>query len=132
MLFIFKWVTFVLLDFKKVWSAPTSCQALIPRTAPFKVLILHYIRWLRSLRLGSDNGHPNFQLWMNSRLGLIQKQQEDAMHWYHLRNATQVSPSHLSPPHHKREVRLKGTCSKRLKYNEPMSSRYVNSNISVG
>jgi hypothetical protein len=65
---------------------------------------------------------------MNSRLGIIRKQQEDAMHWYHLRNATQVSTSHLSPPHHKREVK---TCSKGLKYNEPVSSRYVNLNISV-
>jgi hypothetical protein len=36
-----------------------------------------------------------------------------------MRNATQVSPSHLSPPHQKREVKLKGTCSKGLKYNEP-------------
>jgi hypothetical protein len=49
-----------------------------------------------------------------------------------LKNATQASPFHLSLPHHKKEVKLKGTCLEGLKYNEFVSSKYVNFNIFVG
>lgn len=60
------------------------------------------------------------------------------MHWYFCSDPNQVSPSQLSPPHHKREVKSegqaqlflaspipitkrwksKGTCPKGIKYNE--------------